>query len=156
MGKSGNSHEGDVAGVWETIMTMMQPERSRLNFVGVHPDLCGVIDEVAQRFNLVVIDGLRTAKQQAALFAQGRTTPGLIVTDTLHSKHMRQLDGYGHALDVIPHPVDWENLARFDALALSIFSVASRRRVFLRWGADWDGDGQFREKREHDSPHWEI
>ena len=50
-----------------------------------------------------VTQAVRTAEQQAVLFAQGRTTPGPIVTNcdgvVKKSRHQPAADGYGHAVD---------------------------------------------------------
>lgn len=51
-------------------------------------------------FQIVILSGLRTQEQQAALYAQGRTTPGKIVTnaaDASTSPH-----GRGAAIDCVP------------------------------------------------------
>ena len=52
---------------------------------------------------MFVTQGVRTLQQQQALYAQGRTTKGPIVThcDGVHSKsnHQVQADGFGHAVD---------------------------------------------------------
>jgi len=42
-----------------------------------------------------VIEGRRSARRQAALFSQGRTAPGAIVTSTLRSRHIS-----GRAFDI--------------------------------------------------------
>jgi peptidoglycan L-alanyl-D-glutamate endopeptidase CwlK len=52
--------------------------------------------------------------------------------------------------------VDWNDLAKFDAIALAMFSAASEIGVRLRWGADWDMNGKPRERGESDSPHFEL
>lgn len=43
------------------------------------------------------LGNVRTPEQQAALYAQGRTAPGPVVTGTMHSNHLT-----GQALDVVP------------------------------------------------------
>jgi hypothetical protein len=47
------------------------------------------------------IGNIRTPGQQAALYAQGRTAPGPVVTGTLNSNHLT-----GNALDVVPMNTD--------------------------------------------------
>ena len=76
---------------------------------GLHPELLSrilrVLDAMqALGFPMRVVQGVRTNAQQQALFAQGRTTPGAIVTQAdglLHrSNHQPSLqDGLGHAVD---------------------------------------------------------
>lgn len=77
-------------------------------FAGLHPDLVSKVRAllVIMEQNgtpMFVTQGVRTLEQQQALWAQGRTTKGPIVThcDGVHSKsnHQVQADGYGHAVD---------------------------------------------------------
>lgn len=119
----------------------------------------------------MVLEGVRTEKRQHQLYGQGRAAaelraagidPSLAkpemqkVTWTLKSNHFKQPDGYGHAVDLVPYPVDWNTLAKFDAIAAAMFKAAEELGVRLRWGADWDQNGVRREKGETDSPHFEL
>lgn len=129
---------------------------ARLN--GVHPDLAAVtlraIEITTQDFS--VLCGVRTAEEQKELYAQGRTKPGAVVTWTLKTNHLPGADGYGHAVDLVPYPVDWNTLSKFDAIAAAMMQAAEELGVTIRWGADWDMDGLARERGESDSPHFEI
>lgn len=135
---------------------------SRARLAGVHPDLVRVVERaiVLTRQDFTITEGVRTLARQQALYAQGRTAPGKIVTSTLNSKHRVQADGFGHAVDAPPYPIRWEgtpeNLARFDAVAKAMFEAAGELGIGLRWGADWDRDGKARERGESDSPHFEL
>lgn len=107
--------------------------------------------------DLRVLEGVRTRKRQADLYAQGRTKPGKIVTWTLNSRHFPDpRTGKGRAIDIVPLPVDWNNLAAFDAMARAFFQASQELGIPIRWGANWDGDGRWREKGETDSPHFEL
>lgn len=100
---------------------------------------------------------MRTPERQRQLYAQGRTAPGPIVTWTKTSNHFRNAKtGFGHAVDLAPFPIDWNDIARFDRLAALMFRAAAIENVPLRWGADWDRDGKPRERGESDSPHFEL
>ena len=52
---------------------------------------------------MFVVQGVRTTAEQKALYAQGRTAPGAIVTycdGVVHpSNHQPRADGLGHAVD---------------------------------------------------------
>ena len=70
----------------------------------MHPDLVACAEK-ALSYGLMdfsVAQGVRTEAQQAALYAQGRSAPGKIVTWTMQSNHLLQSDGYGHAPDLVP------------------------------------------------------
>lgn len=109
-----------------------------------------------------VDSGARTDEEQAELYAQGRTKPGTIVTNAKpgQSKHgVGPLSGRdkSHAVDLIPvAPVNWEDRERFAMLAGIMFVAAREEGVDIRWGGDWDGDGQTRDERFRDSPHFEL
>lgn len=132
--------------------------RSLQRLEGVHPDLVRVvkraIEITTQDFS--VLEGVRTKVRQAELYAQGRTTPGKVVTWTMKSPHIPGPDGYGKAVDLIPTPLDWNNTAAFDKIAKAMFEAAKELGVSIRWGADWDMDGKARERGESDSPHFEL
>lgn len=103
---------------------------------GVHPKLVTVVLGILQTLPMFVVMGVRTVQQQAALYAQGRTAPGPIVTDKdgiVHkSNHQPHADGLGHAVDLAftgPLPFDpahpWD---RYGALA---------EAQGLVWGGRW-------------------
>jgi peptidoglycan LD-endopeptidase CwlK len=134
--------------------------RNAERMIGVHPRLISVVRAAAEATPLSVIEGVRTVARQTALYAQGRTKPGPIVTWTMNSKHLVQPDGFGHAVDLAPYradgTIDWTDLAGFDRLAAEMLAAAEARGVGIRWGADWDRDGRPRERGETNSPHFEL
>lgn len=78
--------------------------------LGVHPLLIEKVGRVlasmdALGFPMMVTDGLRTVEQQRALFAQGRTAPGHVVTNCdgteKRSNHQAHIDKLGHAVDCV-------------------------------------------------------
>ncbi len=127
-------------------------DRDRQRLVGVHPDLVAalrrVFDEMdAERAPMFVVQGVRTADEQARLYAKGRTTPGPIVTMKdgvrYRSNHQPLADGWGHAVDcafIGPQPFDlrwpWEQYG--EAL----------ETLGLVWGGRWS--------HPHDAPHAEL
>src|SRR5690606_4368547 len=104
----------------------------------------------------MVLEGVRTPQRQRELYAQGRTKPGPKVTWTLTSNHFKQADGFGHAVDLVPYPVDWNTPAKFDAVSKALLAAADELSVKLRWGKDWNQNGRPGEKGETDSPHFEL
>jgi peptidoglycan LD-endopeptidase CwlK len=139
-------------------MTYSLGAKSRERLQGVHPRLVSVVERAieltAQDF--MVLEGVRTPARQKELYSQGRTKPGQKVTWTLNSNHfLNSATGYGHAVDLVPFPVDWSH-AKLNVVSKAMFAAAKELGVELRWGADWDRDGKPREKGETDSPHFEI
>lgn len=147
-------------------------ERSLNNLKGVDERLVKIVKraiEITEQ-DFVVIEGLRTKEQMMINYGKGRTASELAVhgipasyakpkeakvtwlSDPFSSKH-----GKGLAVDIVPYPVDWSDLSKFDKIAKAMFKAASELGYnTLRWGADWDNDGNFREKGETDSPHFEL
>lgn len=128
---------------------------------GVHPDMCRVVTRAAEicPVPFVVIEGVRTAERQAELYAQGRTKPGPKITWTLHSKHIPQQDGLGHAVDLAPMSngkIAWGDLAAFKVVAKAMLAAAAELKVGIVWGANWDGDATPYEPGETDSPHFQL
>ena len=139
-------------------MTYSLGAQSRARLAGVHPDLIKVVERAIKITgqDFMVLEGVRTLARQKELYAQGRTKPGKVVTWTLNSRHIPKADGLGHAVDLVPFPVDWNTLSKFDAMAKAMKTAATELGIPIRWGADWDNDGKPREKGETDSPHFEL
>jgi peptidoglycan L-alanyl-D-glutamate endopeptidase CwlK len=148
-------------------------KRSLNALSGVHPDLIRVVKRAieATTQDFMVLEGVRTVQRQRELYGQGRSAaelravgvePALAkptmqkVTWTLKSNHIARADGYGYAVDLVPYPVDWNDLAKFDAIADAIMQAAAELGVSIRHGGDWNRNGKRRERGETDSPHFEL
>jgi len=135
---------------------MILDETSERRLAGVNAALINVVHRAVKAvpFPVLVVEGVRTKARQAELYAQGRTKPGEIVTWTLQSKHIE-----GRAVDLAPligGSIDWSDKKKFDVIAAAMFAAAKELGVKIRWGADWDQDGNPRERGETDSPHFEV
>lgn len=140
-------------------MSFSLGKKSQTMLEGVHPLMVAVVTRAIQLTaqDFLVLEGVRTKARQAKLYAQGRTEPGDKVTWTLVSNHfVNEATGFGHAVDLCPYPVDWNTASKFDAIGKAMFQAAEELGVKIRWGADWDQDGNPRERGETDSPHFEL
>lgn len=126
-------------------------KRSLGNLEGVHPQLVQTLHDVMalQFMDFAVIDGVRTVAEQRKLVDKG-------VSKIMRSKHLLQEDGYSHAVDIVPWPLKWTDYANFGRLAGLMFCIAEKNGLILRWGGDWDRDGQVIDTRFLDLPHFEI
>lgn len=98
---------------------------------------------------------LRTFAEQDALFAQGRTKPGKIVTKARSGFSMHN---YGLAIDVVLlldrdgdgkyTEASWDTKGDFDADGIADWMEIVR--VFKEFGWVWGGDWKF-----YDAPHFE-
>jgi peptidoglycan L-alanyl-D-glutamate endopeptidase CwlK len=127
---------------------------------GIHPHLVVCVAKILDVMQIlghpmIVTDGVRTMTQQAALFAQGRTAPGPIVTNAdgvvKHSNHqVHDSDGFGHAVDLaflVDGKPSWD-----DKLPWATYGYVAKT-LGLRWGGD---DPGFIAAHMVDRPHIEI
>lgn len=128
----------------------------RLN--GVHPSLVLIVMRVLDTmatygFPMFVTHGVRTVEKQQALYAQGRTTPGKVVTNadgvTSLSYHQLWSDGWGHAVDCafLDDPDTLKIETYDDAQPWEVYGVLAEH-LGARWG------GRF--KSLQDRPHLEL
>lgn len=134
-------------------------QKSLDNLEGVHPDLVQIVHEVMS-LNVIdfsVVEGVRTVERQKQLVAAGKSR-------TMLSKHLIQNDGFGHAVDLFPYPVDMgkvnkgdaREIVRFGIIAGLMFAIARRHGIIIVSGMDWDGDGQTLDHTFFDAPHFQI
>lgn len=99
---------------------------------GVHPDLVKVVQLAIQKSSqdFSVIEGVRSLERQTTLVAKG-------LSQTLKSNHLKQTDGFGHAVDLAPYPLEWD-LAKFYPIAEAVRSAAKELNVRVRWGGCWE------------------
>lgn len=110
--------------------------------------LVSVLRAARARMPFKVIEGHRGEARQNKLFAEGKTKVRFP-----NSKH-NSLPSL--AVDIAPLPIDWNNRQRFAELAAIVFDEAKKRNVRLRWGGDWNRNGDWRDETFLDMPHFEI
>ncbi len=125
-------------------------KRSLDELKGVHPDLVKVVKRAIEitSQDFLVTTGVRTQEEQDALYEQGRTKPGPIVTWTRNSNHLPKSDGYGYAVDLCPYPVDWDNVGKFTNIASAMLKAATELGVQMGWGGYY--------VKTKDYPHFEL
>lgn len=120
--------------------------RSELALSTAHPLLVRVMRAAVQDYDCTVLVGHRGKVDQDTAFASGKSK-----LKWPASKHnvMPSL-----AVDVVPWPIDWNDIGRFRALAVVVrrcweaIPASERDGYTLAWGGDWIS---FR-----DYPHWEL
>jgi peptidoglycan L-alanyl-D-glutamate endopeptidase CwlK len=95
-----------------------------------------ICNEAIRFIDFTVTCGYRSNEEQARLYAIGRTMPGHIVTykDAGQSIHNEEPS---RALDFVPYPIDWDDLARFGEVAGIMKYIAWQEDIALTWGGDW-------------------
>lgn len=142
--------------------------RSHAALKGVHPDLVRVVRRAIQitSQDFLVTQGVRTKEGMWEVYGKGRTVaqvtakgvparyaqPGVPkvtwLANPLGSNHRQMPDGFGHAVDLVPYPVDWKDLKKFAVIGKAMKAAADELNVKIGWGGDWQGS--------RDYPHFEI
>lgn len=122
---------------------------SKAKLATIHPDLQKILSAAIKHIDFTIVEGMRTLETQKEYVRIGRSK-------TLNSKHLEQDDGYSHAVDVAPWPIDWDNRERFIYLQGIIKGIACEMGIDIRSGIDWDGDGDITDTSFFDGPHIEL
>ncbi|MBW4083542.1 M15 family metallopeptidase [Paenibacillus sp. S150] len=120
--------------------------KSQARLVGLHPVLVAATVALIERcyargVNIVITQGLRTIAEQDALYAQGRTKPGAIVTN---AKGGYSYHNFGLAVDfalLLPDgsSVSWDMNRDGDGDKTADWSevVQEAKALGFAWGGDW-------------------
>ncbi len=122
--------------------------RSKSCLATAHPQLVTICEEVIKISDFSVLCGYRDEATQNALNHQG-----LSKKKWPNSKHN---DFPSKAIDVAPYPIDWNDTLAFARLFGIFQGVAHSKGVKLRWGGDWDGDGESNDQSFMDLGHIEL
>lgn len=134
---------------------------SRLD--GVNGSLQKVVKRAIQitSQDFAVVEGLRTREQCMINWGKGRTAAQCIAKGisakyaqpsvarvTSLNNPFSSLHVTGRAVDLVPYPVDWNDLSKFKAIATAMKQAAKELGVSMDWGGDW--------KTFKDYPHFEL
>ncbi len=138
-------------------------KRSLTNLQGVNTNLVKVVQRAIEitKQDFMVTEGLRSREQCCINYGKGRTAqqctqkgvpakyaqPNISKVTWLNnpfaSKHSQ-----GRAVDLVPYPVDWNDLAKFRSIAEAMKQAAKELNVSINWGGDW--------QKTKDYPHFEV
>lgn len=150
-------------------MAVILGARSLSRLDGVHPDLVKVVKKAAELAtaaqDFTVLEGVRSMEQMCINYGRGRTVEQCVakgvpakysepsaakvtwLSNPFLSNHRINSDGFGHAVDLAPYPIDWNNIARFQQLGALVLQAAAQVGVAISWGGNW---------RRPDMPHFEL
>lgn len=127
--------------------------KSQQKLLECHSDLQDLMNEVIKHFDITIIEGFRSPKDQEEAYRTGHSNlkPG-------QSKHNVSPS---RAIDVAPWKVtephiDWNDIELFRFMGGFILGIASQMGIKIRWGGDWDSDFNFKDQRLIDLPHFEL
>jgi peptidoglycan LD-endopeptidase CwlK len=123
-------------------------EASVRTMTGVHPDLIKVVRRAIEitEVDFKVGEGLRSKQRQRQLVNEGKSK-------TMNSRHLT-----GHAVDLwalVDGKISWQQ-APYIKIAEAMKTAAKELGIKIRWGGDWDGDGNWKEEKFFDGPHFEL
>ena len=109
--------------------------RSRGNLEGVHPILVAIVEKAIKLtpVDFIVIQGLRTKKQQEKFVKAGKS-------QIMKSKHLKQEDGFGHAVDLMAYvggDACWEFKPYYPIVKAMKKAASGCTSVRIRWGGCW-------------------
>jgi hypothetical protein len=117
---------------------------SRERLKGINVKLVNVLNELIKIMDVTIIEGLRTEERQKELLEKG-------ATKVKYSKHME-----GKAVDVAPYPIDWNDRERFHYMGGMLRGIGQSMGIKVRWGGDWDSDGEIKDNNFDDLVHVEL
>ena len=111
-----------------------------------HPKLQLIANEAIKEIDFRVLDATRGRADQERAFAGGKSK----------ARFGQSAHNYVPAIafDLFPAPYDWNNRQSFINLSKVILRIAKEKGVPLRWGGDWDMDGNLSDG--WDMPHYEL
>lgn len=123
-------------------------------------------------YDFTIICGARNQQDQDAAFAAGKSEKqwpdgnhnALVAIAPIERPKWPSLPFWSNAIDIAPFPLDWQDTSRFYVLAgviLATFEELRRESEIplaakIRWGGDWDSDGEFKDQSFDDLGHFEL
>jgi len=114
--------------------------RTKLNTCD--PRLQRIFEMVVKHMDCSVIDGVRSDARQLRFFEQGDSTINGVTRKSKHQSNPSM------AADVVPYPIDWTDIPRFENFMYFVKGVAAGLGIRIRCGGEWTS---FR-----DYPHYEL
>ena len=105
-----------------------------------HPNLRCVANEAIKHFDFMVVESFRGKTAQETAYAKGNS----------RAKFGQSPHNYSPALaiDIVPYPVDWNDLKRFDEMGAVFLKAAETCGVKVTWGKNFS--------TLKDYPHFEL
>jgi len=127
--------------------------KSMSNLSTCHPDLQRLFNEVIKEYDCTVMCGFRSKEDQDKAVQEGRSK--------VHWPNGKHNSNPSLAVDVAPWfstppNVRWNDTNKFYHFAGYVQAVADQLGISIRWGGDWDGDGELHDQTFFDLPHFEL
>lgn len=110
--------------------------------------IINIMEKAIEIMDFTVLCGHRDEIEQNKAFNSGRSK--------LRWPRSKHNGNPSKAIDVAPFPIDWHDTRRFAYLAGIIIGIADQSGIKLRWGGDWNMDGEVKDNNFNDLVHFEI
>ena len=107
-----------------------------------------VFNEIIKFYDCSILQGHRGKDEQNKYYNEGKSK--VKFPDGRHNAFPSR------AVDVTPYPINFDDRERQTYFAGFVLGVAGSMGIKLRWGGDWDRDGQVADNRFDDMPHFEL
>lgn len=105
-----------------------------------------IVDAAIKEIDFKILDATRGRAAQTKAYKQGNSK--VTFGNSAHN-YVPAV-----AVDLFPAPYDWDDRDSFIKLSKVIFRIAKEKGIPLRWGGDWNGDGNLSDG--WDMPHYEL
>lgn len=132
--------------------------RSLSRLRGVHNDLVRVVQRaiLSTVCDFTVLEGVRSRERQRKLYQAGASK----IMNSRHVPVPEEEGGTGLAFAVdlgayLDGEVRWD-WPLYHQIATAMMAAAAEESVTIRWGGDWDSDGEYDDEKWRDGPHFEL
>ncbi len=122
--------------------------QSRAARASCAPELQTLADNCLIHWNCSVLEGHRGELAQNLHFKEGRSK-----VQFPKSKHNSMPS---RAIHLAPYPLDWDDLEEWTQFGFFVLGVAVSLSIGIRWGRDWDQDGDLNDQTFNDYSHYEL
>ena len=123
-------------------------KKSERNLSSCHPNLQRLFRVVLEICDCAILEGHRPQEVQEQYFEDGRSR-----VNWPDGKHNT---GPSKAVDAAAFPIDWNDKVKFYYFAGIVKGVSEIMEIPIRWGGDWDGDGDLHDQTFMDLVHFEL
>jgi peptidoglycan L-alanyl-D-glutamate endopeptidase CwlK len=117
-----------------------------------HTLLGELFREVVKEDDCTIVEGQRSMSRQNQLYSEGKSK--LKWPDSKHNG--MPSEGVDAAPYIPGKGIPWDHPEQFYFFAGKVKAKARQLGISVRWGGDWDGDGDVKDQRFNDLPHWEL
>lgn len=115
-------------------------KKSQSILANAHPALQKIANEAIKHFDFTVLESYRGKNAQTKAFANGNSKAQFGQSPHNYFPSL--------AIDIVPYPIDWNNLKAFDAMGAVFMRCAKDLNIDITWGKNFS--------KLKDYPHFEL